>query len=55
MSNTASFELSQELKAQIAQLALMLDRSKSWIVRQALNYGLPIVARVERRPGKDHQ
>ena len=53
MANTQSFESNPEIKQQVANMAKILGRSKSWVVREALRYGLPILAQVEgRRPKK---
>ena len=50
-TNTQTFELNPEIKLKIAELATALDRSKSWVAREALKYGLPILVQVERRMG----
>ena len=49
MTNTQSFESNPEIKQRVADMAKMLGRSKSWVVREALGYGLPILIVVEGR------
>ena len=45
----ASYYLELALLRQIARLAWLLDRSKSWVVREALMLGLPEVEQRERQ------